>query len=56
MATVGAYDGAVGAVLAADSSSSTIINPTMFTSIHRYGRAEQPTKRGRVEHMGDYLN
>ena len=49
----GAYDGAVGA---ADSSQSTIINPAMFTSIHRYGSAEQPSKRGRVENMGDYLN
>ena len=59
MATTGATGacmGTDGAVGAADSSQSTVINPAMFTSIHRYGSAEQPSKRGRVENMGDYLN
>ncbi len=60
MATTGAtgsYDGAFdGAVGPANSSESSTINPRMFASIHRYGSAEQPTKRGRVENMGDYLN
>ena len=55
MATTGAtgsYDGAFdGAVGPANSSESSTINPGMFASIHRYGSAEQPTKRGRVENM-----
>ena len=54
MVTTGAtYGGAVGP---ANSSESSTINPRMFASIHRYGSAEQPTKRGRVENMEDYLN
>ena len=47
------HDGAVGA---ATSSQSSMLNPDLGMSIHRYGSLEQSNKRGRVENIGDYLN
>ena len=44
------HDGAVGA---ATSSQSSMVNPDLGISIHRYGSLEQSNKRGRVENIGD---